>query len=118
MKAVEQLSFITVGEFANKKIIGIMGNCDNNITTMYVFNDIRPKELQKEFLEIGKEWWESDQNTLPINIVMGAKFFKFKHCIKTYSTKEFVVIAGPTISLSNFIDTKIKKKQIRLSRKN
>lgn len=100
-----------------QEIIGIIGNRDDQITSMYVLSDVPTKDMRKLFLKVGEEWWWETNRQVPINIALRDKWQIFKPYLKNFNTKEFKIISGPCISLDDVISKKIKRKQIQLVRK-
>jgi hypothetical protein len=84
---------------------------------MYNFENVKTLEDKKEFLTLGEEWWWGTNRMIPINIIFKSKFEKFKPALVTFSLKDFEVIHGPIISLSNIIQRRVKRRNIQLIRK-
>ena len=90
---------------------------DNNLASMYNFNSIKESEDKKQFLELGEEWWWGTNRMIPINIIFKSSFEKYKNCLLTFSIKDFQVLHGPTISLNNIIQKRVKRRNIQLVRR-
>lgn len=114
---ISSLPFLTIGIHNNNEYIGMIGNIDNQFTSIYVFSDIMDSDLRKEFLDICEEWWWETNRQIPINIVLKSKWSKFKPYLKSFNTKEFQIISGPATSIDNLINKRIKRKQITIKRK-
>lgn len=115
--SIKDIPFLTVAVFMEQEIIGIIGNRDDQITSMYVLSDVPTKDMRKLFLKVGEEWWWETNRQVPINIALRDKWQIFKPYLKNFNTKEFKIISGPCISLDDVISKKIKRKQIQLVRK-
>lgn len=114
---IENIPFLTVGRYLDEEYIGIIGNCDDQITSIYVLSIIPDIETRKKFLELGEVWWWETNRQVPINIALRDKWHIFKPFLKNFFTKEFEIISGPSVSLDDVISKKIKRKQIQLVRK-
>ena len=90
---------------------------DNNLASMYDFEHIKDNDNKREFLEIGEEWWWGTNRMIPINIIFKSNFEKFRDCLLTFSIKDFEVLHGPTISLNNIIQKRVKRRNIQLVRR-
>ena len=54
---------------------------------------------------------------IPINIIFKSQWSKYRSSLVTFSLKDFQVVHGPTISLSNICQKRIKRRNIQLVRK-
>ena len=106
--------FLTVGKYIDQEYIGIIGNSDAQLTSIYIYNDIPSEELKKVFLSCGDEWWWETNRQIPINVALGDKWLPFRGFMKTFITKDFEIISGPCTSLDLVMSKRIKKKQIQL----
>ncbi len=84
---------------------------------MYDYNKIKTLELKQNFLDLGDEWWWGTNRMIPINIIFKSAFEHYKSSLVTFSGKDFEVMHGPIISLSNIIQKRIKRRNIQLVRK-
>jgi hypothetical protein len=82
-----------------------------------MYNLLISNEHKQNFLEMGDEWWWASNRMLPINLILGEKFKVFSYSLRTFNPKDFEVLYGPTVSLSNIITKRIKRRQIQLVRK-
>lgn len=109
--------FLSLCQYGEEEYIGIMQNYDATVTTMYVYNNLNCKEHKELFLELGDEYWWGSNRNLPINIIIGSRFKPISYSLATFNSKNFTVIDGPFISLSNIITKRIKRRQIILVKK-
>ena len=114
---MDQFPFLTLVEYGGKEYVGIIQNMDNNLASMYNFDLIKENTDKKEFLELGEEWWWGTNRMIPINIIFKQAFEKYKVCLITFSVKDFEILHGPCISLSNIIQKRVKRRNIQLVRK-
>ena len=98
---MDQFPFLTLIQYGGKEYVGIIQNMDNNLASMYNFDLIKETTDKKEFLELGEEWLWGTNRMIPINIIFKTNFEKYRACLLTFSIKDFQVMHGPTISLSN-----------------
>ena len=84
---------------------------------MYIYNRLSEESEKMKFLELGEEWWWGTNRMIPINIIFKTNFEKFKSCLLTFSIKDFEVLHGPTISLNNIIQKRVKRRNIQLVRR-
>lgn len=116
-KILERFPFLSMGKYLETDYIGIVGNCDNQFLSMYVFNHLPADELKKEFLSLGEEWWWGSNRQIPINIFLKDRWTIFRPYLKTFIRKDFELVAGPSVSLQDVITKRIKRRQIQLVRK-
>jgi hypothetical protein len=114
---LDKFPFLTLVAYGGKEYVGIIQNMDNTLASMYNFENIKDVVDKKEFLEIGEEWWWGTNRMIPINIIFKTNFEKFKSCLLTFSIKDFEVLHGPTISLNNIIQKRVKRRNIQLVRR-
>jgi hypothetical protein len=114
---LDKFPFLTLIKYGGNEYVGIIQNMDNNLASMYNFENIKDIDNKKEFLEIGEEWWWGTNRMIPINIIFKTNFEKFKSCLLTFSIKDFEVLHGPTISLNNIIQKRVKRRNIQLVRR-
>jgi hypothetical protein len=114
---LDDFPFLTLVSYGGNEYIGIIQNIDNNLASMYNFENVKTLEDKKEFLTLGEEWWWGTNRMIPINIIFKSKFERFKPALVTFSLKDFEVIHGPIISLSNIIQRRVKRRNIQLIRK-
>lgn len=87
------------------------------MASMYCFDNIKNDKDKEEFIELGEEWWWGTNRMIPINIIFKSQWSKYRSSLVTFSLKDFQVVHGPTISLSNICQKRIKRRNIQLVRK-
>lgn len=113
-KIAKEYPFLSFCTYANQEYLGIIQNSDNQIVSMYVYNLIPTKEQRKRFLALGDSWWWGSARNCPINLFLKTDFAQFKPYLRTFNRKEFVVITGPCLSITNTLNKRIKRRQITL----
>jgi hypothetical protein len=48
--ALENFPFLTVGKYLDQEYVGIVGNSDNQITSIYLYNALPNDQMKKLFL--------------------------------------------------------------------
>jgi hypothetical protein len=114
---LDEFPFLTLVSYGGAEYVGIVQNIDNNLASMYNFDSIKTVKDKQSFLELGEEWWWGTNRMIPINIILKNQFEPFRACLITFSLKDFEVLHGPTISLSNIIQKRVKRRNIQLVRK-
>lgn len=114
---LEAYPFLTVATYGKMEYVGIIQNQDSNIISMYIYDEIKETELRTLFLEFGAEWWWETNRLIPINIILGKRFYPFKTCLKTFNIKDFEIKYGPSVCLKDIMQKRIKRKNIQLIRK-
>ncbi len=117
IEKLDNFPFLTLGHYIDQEYLGIIGNSDSQIVSMYVFDMIPTDELKKLFLELGEEWWWETNRTIPINVALKDRWSVFRPYLKTFIRKDFNIIHGPCLSLDNIMTKRVKKRQIQLVRK-
>lgn len=100
----------------DREYVGIILNSDNSLTSMYDISCLRDLDERRIFLELGDAWWWESNRRIPINIFLKSEMKVFKYIIKTFNSKDVELVFGPTISLSNIAEKRIKRKSIQLVR--
>jgi hypothetical protein len=114
---LDEFPFLTLVSYGGAEYVGIIQNIDNNLASMYNFDNIKTQEDKEMFLELGQEWWWGTNRMIPINIILKQDFERYKNCLVTFSIKDFEVLHGPTLSLSNIMQKRVKRRNIQLVRK-
>ena len=114
---LEQFPFLTLASYGNNEYVGIMQNTDNNVISMYIYDQIKDSRLKKVFLQLGEEWWWETNRKIPINIIMGGRFRVFRDSLVTFTNKDFEVLHGPSICLRDIMQKRVKRKNVQLVRK-
>lgn len=111
---LETFPFLSYGKFLDDDYIGIIQNTDNNITSMYVLGLIRDDTKRQAFLTLGDEWWWGSNRKVPINIFFKEYFPYFREYLRHFSTKDFELVGGPTVSLQEALNRRTRRKHIVL----
>jgi hypothetical protein len=110
--------FLTLAKYGkNDEYVGIVQNQDGNLISMYVYGQLKSAEDKQTFIDYGNEWWWGTNRMIPINIIFGKKFAQFKPILRTFNTKEFNVVYGPTVCLKNIMQKRVKRRNIQLVRR-
>ena len=70
---LDEFPFLTLIKYGGNEYVGIIQNMDNNLASMYNFENIKDTDDKREFLEIGEEWWWGTNRMIPINIIFKSK---------------------------------------------
>jgi hypothetical protein len=116
-KLTDKYPFISVIAYGNDEYIGIIQNRDAYITNFYDFNSIRDGEQKRQFLELGDQWWWESNRQIPINIFLRTEWVVFRDCLRTFNSKDVVILHGPAVSLAELAQKKTKRRSITLVRK-
>lgn len=106
---LERLPFLTYGQAHGEEYIGIMIVRSKAFTSMYVLNHVQQADLKKELLEIGEKWWWQSNRNIPISVFLAEPLQKFSFCKRTFVSKDFEVMAGPTVSILKLPTKRIKR---------
>lgn len=115
-KLLDEFPFLSLCTYGGNEYVGIIQNTDNQMCSMYVYNQV-PKDLRGYFLELGEEWWWESNRTISINLVIGNRFRPFAKSLMTFTTKDFEILHGPTVCMQNIMQKRIKRRQIQLVKK-
>ena len=86
------------------------------MVSIYDYGNITNKELKKRFVELGKLWWEDSNQKIPINIFLREDFIVFKKTLKCLPKNDVKELWGPTLSLEENFQKRIKRRRIQLIR--
>ena len=114
---LEQYPFLSYLIYGGNEYIGIIQNCDEQITTLYDFGllkDIPQKEL---FLGLGDQWWWESNRMIPINIFLRTEMELFEYALMSMNSKDVKVTIGPVVNLGNLSVKRIKRKSVQLVRR-
>lgn len=112
----DQLPFISVLHYGDDEFVGIIINQDQFVTSFYDLEIIKTPSEKASFLELGEIWWWESNRQLPINIFLRKEIEPYKYAIKTFNSKDVRIILGPTVSISNLVSKRIKRKNVQLIR--
>lgn len=116
-KLTDKFPFLTLARYLDDEYIGIIQNVDQQCVSMYILSDIFDQEEKKEFLRLGEVWWWESNRQIPINVFLKDQFQPFRRYLKTFAKKEFEIVCGPSVSLQDNMQKRIKRRQIQLIRK-
>ncbi len=114
---LEQFPFLTLGKYIDQDFLGIVGNSDNQIISIYLYSMLPTDDLKKLFLQLGEIWWWETNRQIPINVAIKERWTVFRPFLKTFITKDFVIVSGPCVSLDTVMVKRIKRRQITLIRR-
>ena len=114
---LDQFPFLTLVKYGGNEYGGIIQNKDNNLVSMYNYEGIKDRQYKMQFLELGEEWWWGTNRMIPINIIFKNDFEKYRSSLITFSIKDFEILHGPCISLSDIMQKRVKRRNIQLIRK-
>lgn len=108
--------FISCIRSNNVEYVGIIINFDSQIVSMYDIAAIRSDNERRQFLYLGDIWWWESNRKIPINIFLKNEMQGFRYSIKTFNSKDVVLVFGPTVNLSDIAEKRVKRKSIQLVR--
>ena len=114
---LEQYPYLTLLTYGGNEYVGIIQNCDEQITTIYDIASIRTPEQRLVFLTLGDTWWWESNRIIPINVFLKTEWAQFKFCVKTMNSKDVDIKLGPQVSLKEMTMKRSKRRSITLVRK-
>jgi hypothetical protein len=115
---IEQtLPFITVLTYGEQEYVGMMINQDQYVTSFYDLGAIKTPDEKTALLEQGEIWWWESNRQVPINIFLKKDLEHFKYAIKTFNSKDVVIILGPVVNILSLTLRRVKRKSVQLVRK-
>jgi hypothetical protein len=114
---LSQYPFLSYLVYGGNEYIGIIQNCDEQITTLYDFGLLKDTQQKQRFLELGEAWWWESNRIIPINVFLKQDWGVFKFCIRTMNSKDVDVRMGPQINLKDIGAKRSKRRSITLVRK-
>ena len=113
----ESFPFISVLNYGDEEYVGIIINQDSHVISFYDLSALKSDAERSALLQLGEVWWWESNRQLPINIFLRREIEVFKYCIKTFSSKDVVVVLGHVVSLNKLTIARIKRKSVRLVRR-
>ena len=110
----ERFPFLTLFEYSGEEFLGIIQNHGKNVVSVYVYNNIKDKELKRHFLELAQIWWNESNRKIPINLFFKQDFDIFQPFTMNFVTKEFNIINGHSVSLQELNQKRVKRRRIEL----
>jgi len=114
----ENFPFISVVVYGGQEYVGIVVNQDQQVTTMYVYTDLKTEEEKQQFLEMGEVWWWESNRLIPINIFLAQEMEQFHYALMTMNSKDVKITLGPCVNLHNLSVKRVKRKNVQLVRRN
>jgi hypothetical protein len=114
---LEKFPFLSYGRMTGIFYLGVIQNSDNQLLSMYLIDMIPSKDMRKHFLTLAADWWWGSNRQIPINIFLKERFRPFREVLKHFSSKDFELLAGPSVSLQETIARRVRKRQITLLRR-
>ncbi len=113
IEILSRYPFLTYAKMHDAEYIGIIQNADNQFVAMYVMDLIPSEAAREQFLNYGNEWWWNSNRKIPINVFLKDDGFKvFKQHLRMFSAKEFEIIMGPVVSLTETMNKRIRKRKV------
>lgn len=112
----DNFPFISCIKSNDDEYIGIILNHDNNVISIYDFGIMRTDAEKQSFLALGETWWWESNRKIPINIFLKREMAVYRPYIKTFNSKDIVIVFGPSVNLSEIAEKRIKRKSIQLVR--
>ena len=109
--------FLTLGRYLEQEYLGIIGNSDSQLTSMYIYNMLPDEDSKKLFLQLGDEWWWETNRMIPINVALKDRWAGFRPYLKTFISSDFEILSGPCLSLDTVMVKRVRRRQIQLIRK-
>lgn len=109
--------YLTYVRFQDEDLVGIVQNVDSSLLSLYVYNHLKTDASKKRFLACGEIWWNDSNRMVPINIFLRHDFYEFKSVLRCLSKKDIETVLGPTNSLEDNFQKRIKRKRIQLIKK-
>jgi hypothetical protein len=103
--------------YGAEEYIGIVQNRDAHVTNFYDFVSIKSSGDREKFLQLGEQWWWGSNRQIPISIFLKTEWTEFKTCLKTFNSKDVVILHGPCVSLEDLAQKKSKKRSVTLIKK-
>ena len=116
-KLSENYPFISLVSYGENEYIGIIQNKDDVITSFYDFSVLKDDDMKKMFLELADQWWWESNRLIPINIFLKGDWQIFKCCLRSFNSKDVVILHGPYVSLGELASKKSKRRSITLIRR-
>ena len=112
----ENYPFLSCIKSNDIEYVGIIINYDLTIVSIYDVSLIRNDHERKLFLEMGEVWWWESNRKIPINIFLKKEMSNYRYAIKTFNSKDVMLLFGPVVNLSELSEKRIKRKSIQLIR--
>lgn len=114
---LSKFPFLAYGTMNDMCYLGVVQNCDSQLISIYDLNAIPTQEMRHDFLHCAETWWWESNRQVPINIFLKDRFRPYRLFLKHFSRKDFLLLAGPIVSLQETIARRVRKRQVMLVRK-
>lgn len=114
---LNQYPYLTYLIYGGNEYVGIIQNCDEQITTIYDFGSLRTAVQKQKFLELGEIWWWESNRIIPINVFLKHEWTDLKFSVKTMNSKDVNIKMGPQLSLKDMASKRSKRRSITLVRR-
>ena len=114
---LDQYPFLSYVTYGGNDYIGIVQNSDELITTIYDYALLKGIEQKTRYLELADQWWWESNRLLPINVFLKQDWVEFRICLKTFNSKDVVIILGPVVNILSLTLRRVKRKSVQLVRK-
>lgn len=108
--------FISCIKSNDVEYVGIIINHDSYVTSIYDIAMIKDTIDRDLFLQLGESWWWESNRKIPINIFLKTEMQPFRFAVKSFNSKDVTVLFGPTVTLNDIIEKRMKRKSIKLVR--
>jgi len=108
--------FLTCVKSSEIEYLGVVINSDHQVISLYDYSDITNENEKLQFLELAEAWWWESNRKIPINIFLKNDMSVFRKYIRTFNVKDIKVVFGPTVSLNEIAEKRVKRKSIQLVR--
>jgi len=112
----EKYPFLSIVQYLNREYMGIIQQADQTFINMYVWDSNWTNDRKDNYIACGETWWWESNRNIPINLFLGARFSEFKPMLKTFASKESVLVHGPIVNLRDMMNKRIKRRTITLMR--
>jgi len=113
----EEYPFLSIVKVNKNEYVGVIQHCDQNFISFYDYNVLTNNQDKKEFIKCGEEWWWESNRIIPINLFLGKRFLLFAKTLKVFHSKDYEILQGPSVSLKNVFQKRVKRRQVKLIRK-
>jgi len=113
----EKYPFLSLVTYGGNEYIGIIQNQDDAVLSIYDFSRIKNDGDKNLFLELGEQWWWESNRMIPINLFLKREWDLFSNILLTLNVKDWVVVYGGSVSISDLAKKRSKRRNIQLVRK-
>jgi hypothetical protein len=114
---LDKFPFISFLTYGGNEYVGIIQNSDQLITNFYDFGRLTTGTERQTYLDLGEIWWWESNRKIPINLFLKQDWAQFRFCLRTFNSKDVVIVHGPQLNLRELAQKRVKRKQIMLVKK-